>query len=55
MANEKQAEKAEEYTFRVDYPVGTKKDGSPKKVYKKGKSYPLDEGTANYLKSKSII
>lgn len=52
------AEKTEElqkFTFLVDYKVGTKKDGSPKKKYLKGKAYTLDEGVATYLKSKNII
>ena len=52
------AEKTEElqkFTFLVDYKVGTKKDGSPKKIYLKGKAYTLDEGVATYLKSKNII
>ncbi len=43
------------YEFKVDFPVGTKKDGSPKKVYQKGKAYDLDSDTADYLKSKNVI
>ena len=53
----KEADKKEvtKYEFLVDYPVGTKKDGSPKKVYKKGQKYPLSDEVARDLKKKFII
>jgi len=52
------AEKAVEkkqYTFRDDFQVGTKKDGTPKKTYLKGKSYPLSVDEATYFESKHLI
>ena len=48
-------EENKKYEFKVDFKAGTKKDGKPKKVYEKGKSYPLDASTASYLKSKNVI
>lgn len=50
-----EAPKKAKYIFKVDYPVGTTKKGQPKKVYKKGDSYELDEKTADYLISKNVI
>lgn len=54
MADSKEVTKVES-VFKIDYHIGTDKKGNPKKTYKKGESYPLDEDTATYLKSKNII
>lgn len=42
-------------TFKVDLKVGLDDKGKPKKEFKKGKSYDLDEATAKYFKSKNIV
>jgi|TARA_A100000171_G_C2004711_1_gene83485 hypothetical protein len=42
-------------TFKVDYRVGLDEKGKPKKEYRAGKSYNLDEATAEYFKSKNIV
>lgn len=50
-----EAKKKVKATFKVDLNVGIDKDGKPKKEYKAGKTYDLDEATASYFKSKNIV